>query len=170
MNGEPVSPEETQKGRNTCHLAAISEKAMVTHSRVLAWRVPGTGACWAATYGAAQSRTRLKRLSSSSSSYQAAATAHAESSGNRMLWKRRTLARGSSELQHLHLSIHRKALSSLTWDIWFSLINNHLLMFRPPALCCKTFLWPTFPLHRLGVILSGLLEIPGLKSLKIPTG
>ena len=28
--------------------------------RVLAWRIPGTGACWAAVYGVAQSRTRLK--------------------------------------------------------------------------------------------------------------
>ena len=40
---------------------------MATHSRVLAWRIPGTGgAWWAAVYGVAQSRTRLKRLSSSS--------------------------------------------------------------------------------------------------------
>ena len=41
---------------------------METHSSVLAWRIPGTGAWWAAVYGVAQSRTRLKRLSSSSSS------------------------------------------------------------------------------------------------------
>ena len=41
---------------------------MATHSSVLAWRIPGTGgAWWAAVYGVAQSRTRLKRLSSSSS-------------------------------------------------------------------------------------------------------
>ena len=41
---------------------------MATHSSVLAWRIPGTGgALWAAVYGVAQSRTRLKRLSSSSS-------------------------------------------------------------------------------------------------------
>ena len=38
----------------------------------------------------------------------------------------------------LHPPIHRKALNSLTWDIWFSLINNNLLMFRLPAPCCKT--------------------------------
>ena len=44
------------------------EKEMATHSSVLAWRVPGTAeAWWAAVYGVAQSRTRLKRLSSSSS-------------------------------------------------------------------------------------------------------
>ena len=34
--------------------------------------------------------------------------------------------------------IHRKALNSLTQDIWFSLINSNLLMFRLPGLCCKT--------------------------------
>ena len=46
------------------------EKEMATHSSVLAWRIPGTGepAWWAAVYGVAQSRTQLKRLSSSSSS------------------------------------------------------------------------------------------------------
>ena len=32
------------------------------------WRIPGTGAWWAAVSGVAQSRTRLKRLSGSSSS------------------------------------------------------------------------------------------------------
>ena len=41
---------------------------MATHSSVLAWRIPGTGgAWWAAVYGVTQSRTQLKRLSSSSS-------------------------------------------------------------------------------------------------------
>ena len=28
-----------------------------------------------------------------------------------------------------NLPIHRKVLNSLTWDIWFSLINSNLLMF-----------------------------------------
>ena len=51
------------------HFHAL-EKEMATHSSVLAWRIPGTGrAWWAAVYGVAQSRTRLKRLSSSSSSF-----------------------------------------------------------------------------------------------------
>ena len=45
------------------------EKEMAAPSSVLAWRIPGTGgAWWAAVYGVAQSRTRLKRRSSSSSS------------------------------------------------------------------------------------------------------
>ena len=53
----------------TFHLCAI-EKEMATHSSVLAWRIPGMGeAWWAAVYGVAQGRTRLKRLSSSSSRY-----------------------------------------------------------------------------------------------------
>ena len=33
----------------------------------------------------------------------------------------------------------KKTLNSLTWDICFCSINNNLLMFRPPALYCKTF-------------------------------
>ena len=42
---------------------------MATHSSVLAWRIPGTAelSWWAAVYGVAQSQTRLKQLSSSSS-------------------------------------------------------------------------------------------------------
>ena len=41
---------------------------MVTHSSVLAWRIPGTGEPGGLpSVGFAQSRTRLKRLSSSSS-------------------------------------------------------------------------------------------------------
>ena len=52
----------------TVHFHAL-EKEMATHSSVLAWRVPGTGEPGGLpSYGVAQSRTRLKRLSSSSSS------------------------------------------------------------------------------------------------------
>ena len=56
---------------------SIGEKEMATHSSVLAWRIPGMGepgglpsmgSWWVAVYGVAQSRTQLKRLSSSSSS------------------------------------------------------------------------------------------------------
>ena len=43
------------------HFHAL-EKAMATHSSVLAWRIPGTGE----PGGVAQSQARLKRLSSSS--------------------------------------------------------------------------------------------------------
>ena len=58
----------TQLSDFTFHFHAL-EKEMATHSSVLAWRIPGTGgAWWAAVYGVTQSRTRLKGLSSSSSS------------------------------------------------------------------------------------------------------
>ena len=50
------------------HFHAL-EKEMATHSSVLAWRIPGMGAWWAAVCGVAQSRTQLKRLSSSSSRF-----------------------------------------------------------------------------------------------------
>ena len=49
----------------TFHFHAL-EKEMATHTSILAWRIPGTGAWWAAVCGAAQSQTRLTRLSSSS--------------------------------------------------------------------------------------------------------
>ena len=50
----------------TFHFHAL-EKEMATHSSVFVWRIPGTGAWWAAVNGVAQSRTRLTWLSSSSS-------------------------------------------------------------------------------------------------------
>ena len=43
------------------------EKEMATHSSTLAWRIPGRRDLVAAIYGVTQSRTWLKRLSSSSS-------------------------------------------------------------------------------------------------------
>ena len=51
----------------TFHFHAL-EKEMVTHSRILAWRIPGTGEPGGLPSIGSQSRTRLKRLSSSSSS------------------------------------------------------------------------------------------------------
>ena len=39
-----------------------------------------------------------------------------------------------------HASFHtQKSTNSLTWNTKFSLINNDLLMFGLPALCCKSF-------------------------------
>ena len=56
------------------HFHAL-EKEMATHSSVLGWRIPGTGEPGGlpsmGSHGVAQSRTRLKRLSSSSSSSRA---------------------------------------------------------------------------------------------------
>ena len=54
-----------------------------------------------------------------------------------------------SESRLLHLPMYRKALNSLTWDISFSLINSHLLMFWSPGFCYKTsiYLAPPFSLQ-----------------------
>ena len=49
----------------TFHFHAL-EKEMATHSSVLAWRIPGTGEPSGLPSMGSQSRTRLKRLSSSS--------------------------------------------------------------------------------------------------------
>ena len=54
----------------TFHFHAL-EKEMATHSSVLAWRIPGTGEPGGLSSMGLQSRTRLKRLSSSSSSSKA---------------------------------------------------------------------------------------------------
>ena len=72
-----------------------------------------------------------------------------------------------SEPTLLHLST--RALNSLTWDIWFSLISNHLLMFRGPALCCE-ILCNLAPPHFLGAVLPESLEMlpPRLEVLNIP--
>ena len=96
------------------------------------------------------------------------------------MWKHRTPApesRGAdhgndfSEPRLLHLPIHKKVLNSLIWDIWFSLINNNLLKFGLPVLCCKSSIKSGFPPCLLGAVLSGLLEMlsPRLEVLKIPT-
>ena len=42
----------------TFHFPAL-EKEMATHSIMLAWRIPGTGAWWAAVYGVTHSWTQL---------------------------------------------------------------------------------------------------------------
>ena len=52
----------------TFHFHAL-EKEMATHSSVLAWRIPGTGEPGGLLSVGSPSRTRLKRLSSSSSSF-----------------------------------------------------------------------------------------------------
>ena len=50
----------------TFHFHAL-EKEMAAHSSVLAWRIPGMGEPGGLPSMGSQSRTRLKRLSSSSS-------------------------------------------------------------------------------------------------------
>ena len=80
-------------------------------------------------------------------SHQTAATPYGEPRRKFRMWTHRVLAPdcwGACERSDfreprlLHLLVHRKLLNSLTWDIWLSLINNNLLMFRLIAVCCKT--------------------------------
>ena len=72
---EPTTPREVKK-KSTAKVPATFKNLlfyqglMAAHSSVLVWRIPGRrGAWWAAVYGVTQSRTRLKRLSSSSRKY-----------------------------------------------------------------------------------------------------
>ena len=68
--------------------------------------------------------------------------------------------------QTSHLHIHRKVLNSLTWHIWFSLINNNLLMFRLPALVAKLLYVSAPRLASSEQFYQGYLRccFPGLKS------
>ena len=62
-----------------------------------------------------------------------------------------------------HPPTYREVLSPL---IWFSLVNNNLLMFRLPALCCKTCIYNlALPLTSSEQFSQGYLRccLPGLK-------
>ena len=69
----------------------------------------------------------------------------------------------------LHLPIQRKVLNSLTWDIWLSLINNNLSVFRLPVPCCKLLYKLTPPSSpaspEVTQLFQGYLKccLPGLK-------
>ena len=71
--------------------------------------------------------------------------------------------------QTSHLPIHRKALDSLTWYIWFRLVYSNCLMFPLSGIHCKkTPKYPgSSPSLLLWNIFSGLAEMlpPGIKSL-----
>ena len=62
-----LSPNFLQR-QYFCTTIAQLEKEMASHSSVLAWRISGTGEHGGLPSESAQSQTRLKRLSSSSSS------------------------------------------------------------------------------------------------------
>ena len=46
----------------------------------------------------------------------------------------------------VHLPIYGKGQNSLSWDIWFSLINSNLLIFRLSGFVAKTRTYPGSPL------------------------
>ena len=62
----------------------------------------------------------------------------------------------------LHSPIHRKALNSLTWDVWSSLINSNLLMFWLLGLFAKN------PIDSGSSVLFGAISqsYPGLQVLR----
>ena len=69
LHGVAASQTQLSDFTFTFHFHEL-EKEMATHSSVLAWRIPGMGEPGGlAIYGVTQSRTRLKRLSGSSSSW-----------------------------------------------------------------------------------------------------
>ena len=67
VHGVPEGQTRLSDFTFTFHFQAL-EKEMATHSRFLPGETQGRGAWWAAVSGVAQCRTRLMRLSSSSSS------------------------------------------------------------------------------------------------------
>ena len=67
VHGVPEGQTRLSDFTFTFHFHAL-EKEMATHSSVLAWRISGMGEPGGLPSTGSQSRTRLKRLSSSSSS------------------------------------------------------------------------------------------------------
>ena len=66
VHGVPEGRTRLSDFTFTFHFHAL-EKEMATHPSVLAWRIPGMGSLVGCRLWVAQSWTRLKRLSSSSS-------------------------------------------------------------------------------------------------------
>ena len=64
----------------------------------------------------------------------------------------------SSEPRLLHLLLYGRVLNSLTWDIWFSLINSNLLMFQLPGLCCKNSYISWLPSCLFGAVSKSYLK------------
>ena len=69
-----------------------------------------------------------------------------------------------SEPRLLHLPIHRKALNSLTWDVWFSLINSNLSNYLVLVAKNASISW-LLP-HLLGAVPQSHLRgwLPGLST------
>ena len=126
--------DETEKWNISWH---IRKQGCHSHD----WLQPSSMSLWALrALGEGEEYLR-------SDSYWAAAIPYGKPPGSRGCEKHSILAQDSWQANERndfrdprlsHLSIHRKTQNSLTWDIWFSLINNNLFMFGLPALCCKT--------------------------------
>ena len=120
---------------------------MATHSSVLAWRIPGTGEPGGllSVYGVAQSRTRLKRFSSSSSSdFMWVPSGHCWLPCGILAT---VVCRQTSSLFLVHLKFSLKSgvflllgfrhlyLSLLLWGFHSSILWSHLLFFQCSSGC-----------------------------------
>ena len=72
--------------------------------------------------------------------------------------------RSLGEPRLLHRPKHRKALNSLTQDIWFSFINSNLSTFWLPSFVAKTPVYTGFPSFLFGIDSQNYLRccVPGL--------
>ena len=104
----------------TFHFHELETK-MAIHSSVLAWRIPGMGEPGALpSYGVAQSWTRLKRLSCSSSS------------SSKVLYKVVSCA--------IYVSLFREKTEKLTCSTGNKWIKKHLLWVKL-TVCIKELKW-----------------------------
>ena len=119
----------------TFHFLAL-EKEMATHSSVLAWRIPGMGELDGLPSLGSQSRTRLKRLSSSSSNeitvYQKDMRGAQTSLWTQLI--RDTISSISSKIpssSHVLASLRSGCWPQLASSSWWSKGGCHCLVFLP---------------------------------------
>ena len=166
---------------------------MATHSNVLAWRIPETeepsgllsmgshrvGHDWS-DLAAAAARALGKENTCSLSQHSGCSHSLQWALRNSGCEKCRTLApdswdareRGDCREPRLpHLPIHRKALDSLTWDIWFSLIHKNTFDVQTTCPLLQTPIQLDSSPYLLRTVFSGLLEMLFLRFdvLKIST-
>ena len=137
--------------------------------KIVAYCISKQRMLWPSSHQSLPNTLPFARLSATAATPQ---TVHPEGTQDE---KNRTLALDSwganqrndfSEPRLLHLPIHRKALDSLTWDVWFSLINSNLLMFQLPGFFLQKLLCvlaPPLPLQSSPFERSERLP-PGLES------
>ena len=75
----------------------------------------------------------------------------------------------SNEPRLLNLPIHRKALNSLTWDIWFPLIHKNSFNIQTTCLCVEKLLYnPPPPSASSNHFFQGYLRCLPAYVLKVP--